>query len=124
MLEIIYYLALLLIAIFIAGGFVYAWCRRSPLVFTFTVSGMVICLAFHFLESSAAIGKDELYSVPRDFSQCAFLDQQPPEVSNLGYPIVELMCDDGLQTVDASIYNEQLKKLQACSPDAEEASCQ
>ncbi|WP_154974858.1 hypothetical protein [Klebsiella grimontii] len=115
MLEYIYYLTLILIAFFITCGFVFAWCRRSPLALTLTVSALVICLAFHSLETSVAVGKEAVLSGSRDFTQCTFIDQQGPEVSGLGYPIVVLMCDDGQHVIDARIYSQLLKQNQVCS---------
>ncbi|KAB8131379.1 hypothetical protein [Raoultella ornithinolytica] len=122
MLEKIYYLALILIAFFITCGFVLAWCRRSPLALTLTISALVICLAFHSLETSVAVGIEEVSSGSRDFTQCTFIDQQGPEVSGLGYPIVVLMCDDGQHVIDARIYSQQLTHYQVCSTSENEGT--
>lgn len=123
MLDKIYYLALFLIAICIFCGFVFAWSTRSPMALTLTVSALVICLGFHTLESSVATSKDELLSGTRDFTQCEFIDQQSAENSDLGYPVVVLVCDDGQQVVDAGIYTQQLMQKQDCDPDSELKSC-
>ena len=123
MLEKIYYLALFLIAICIIRGFVFAWSRRSPLALTFTISALVICLAFHTLDNSVATGMDQILSGTRDFTQCDFIDQQSAEISGRGYPVVVLMCDDGQQVVNADVYSQQLMQNQDCNPPREVSSC-